>query len=58
MEKQIRCKDWLVCVEDVPESFYGWTLEDVEKEIMRHISIREADEEGCEIKRIATILKN
>jgi len=21
MEKQIRCKDWLVCVEDVPESF-------------------------------------
>ena len=49
MEEQIKHKDWVVNVEDVPKDFFGWTFEDVEKEILKHIDIREVDKEGCEV---------
>jgi len=41
-------KFWIINTEDVEETVVFETLEDVEKYILDHISIREADEEWCE----------
>ena len=40
---------WLIDVEDIVEEVEFDTLKDVENYILENISIREADEEGCEL---------